>query len=445
MPFYLTRDPVPSADMRNVFDNAQNLDFALNDITSLLWKDRLGKERKTWFGIESEFDFKMEHFDSVFSSYLSKQEYEFSASQKDKEQQFQKFLEGSGYVFIGDYEGGPYQFTARNQYIRYNNQFYRLNVTTDVGFTTTGISAESFSSDLNHFVLMDGDTLRQVLAAEGGSQLIFGLGYIVNTSELIFSSKETPSAYRSNGFYEQCDGGEATWQYTGNTIPEKAGTHAITEGKIYNANGDEYALEIRGGVIKVLANGAKAYTYNECTDQTTDDFVCLGQASNGILSRLTLGVSTGNNVATYDGGARLDLIYPTNMYRIGKEPIKGYSGVNYCFGSSYLMVYAGKSYTYAMTGKRLDGWRHGVPEIEEKWRAVNKQEYWGSLSLQNCHIYGGTWDGDHTIRKMPEQCSSGVAILALNPEGFFTHGVTIKATFNWAQVEMPAMLEPTKF
>jgi hypothetical protein len=26
MPFYLTRDPVPSADMRNVFDNAQNLD-----------------------------------------------------------------------------------------------------------------------------------------------------------------------------------------------------------------------------------------------------------------------------------------------------------------------------------------------------------------------------------------------------------------------------------
>jgi hypothetical protein len=44
---------------------------------------------------------------------------------------------------------------------------------------------------------------------------------------------------------------------------------------------------------------------------------------------------------------------------------------------------------------------------------------------------------------MPEQCSAGVAILALNPEGFFTHGVTIKSTFNWAQVEMPAMLEPT--
>ncbi|MHB3430573.1 phage tail fiber domain-containing protein, partial [Klebsiella pneumoniae] len=99
------------------------------------------------------------------------------------------------------------------------------------------------------------------LASEGGSQLIFGLGNIINSTSLIFASADTPSAYQSNGFYEQCDGGEATWQYTGNTIPEKAGTHAITEGKIYNANGDEYALEIRGGAIKVLANGAKAYTY----------------------------------------------------------------------------------------------------------------------------------------------------------------------------------------
>ncbi|URU47592.1 tail fiber domain-containing protein [Klebsiella pneumoniae] len=266
-----------------------------------------------------------------------------------------------------------------------------------------------------------------------------------NATTDILNSHFAPDSFRSRGFYSRDDGGDGVWRVTGEVDASRAGTHILTEAKIYNADGVEYALDIKSGLISVLANGAKAYTYNECVDQTTDDFVCLGQASNGILSRLTLGVSTGNNVATYDGGARLDLIYPTNMYRIGKEPIKGYSGVNYRLGSSYLMVYAGKSYTYAMTGKRLDGWRHGVPEIEEKWRAVNKQEYWGSLSLQNCHIYGGTWNGDHTIRKMPEQCSAGVAILALNPEGFFTHGVTIKSTFNWAQVEMPAMLEPTKF
>ncbi|MFO5485655.1 hypothetical protein, partial [Klebsiella pneumoniae] len=117
-----------------------------------------------------------------------------------------------------------------------------------------------------------------------------------------------------------------------------------------------------------------------------------------------------------------------------------YSGVNYHFGASSLMVYAGKSYTYAVTGKRLDGWRHGVDEITEKWEAVNKQAYWGSVSLQRTNIYGGMFDGDHTIQKMPEECSAGVAILALNPEGFTKHGTVIRSTFNWACVEMPAML-----
>ncbi|MCS5931769.1 hypothetical protein LNQ03_09195 [Klebsiella pneumoniae subsp. pneumoniae] len=53
-------------------------------------------------------------------------------------------LLSSGYVFLGDYEDGPFQFSARNQYIRYNNQYYRLNAATDVGFTTTGTDATSF-------------------------------------------------------------------------------------------------------------------------------------------------------------------------------------------------------------------------------------------------------------------------------------------------------------
>ncbi|HGS6781093.1 TPA: phage tail fiber protein, partial [Klebsiella pneumoniae] len=71
----------------------------------------------------------------------------------------------SGYVFLGDYEDGPFQFSARNQYIRYNNQYYRLNAATDVGFTTTGTDATSFVNDVTHFVLMDGDTLRQNLGS----------------------------------------------------------------------------------------------------------------------------------------------------------------------------------------------------------------------------------------------------------------------------------------
>lgn len=161
MPFYLTRDPVPSADMRNVFDNAQNLDLALNDITSSFWSDRLGRSRMSWFGLESAFSVKLSDFESRFTSQIVEQEATFDASQADKENRFQHFLVSSGYVFLGDYEDGPFQFSARNQYIRYDNQYYRLNAATDVGFTTTGTDATSFANDVTHFVLMDGDTLRQ--------------------------------------------------------------------------------------------------------------------------------------------------------------------------------------------------------------------------------------------------------------------------------------------
>ena len=179
MPFYLTRDPVPSADMRNVFDNAQNLDLALNDLTSSLWTDRLGRSRMSWFGLESAFSVKLSDFESRFTSQIVEQEATFDASQADKENRFQHFLVSSGYVFLGDYEDGPFQFSARNQYIRYDNQYYRLNAATDVGFTTTGTDATSFANDVTHFVLMDGDTLRSNL---GSSESDLG-GALVNIGQ----------------------------------------------------------------------------------------------------------------------------------------------------------------------------------------------------------------------------------------------------------------------
>ncbi|BBK11716.1 hypothetical protein TMSI_21080 [Klebsiella quasipneumoniae] len=126
---------------------------------------------------ESSFEEKSNEFEGRFSSQLSAQESTFSESQADKENRFQQFLNTSGYVFLGDYQDGPFQFSARNQYIRYDNQYYRLNAATDVGFTTTGTDATSFASDVTHFVLMDGDTLRQNLGsgeAGLGVNLVYG-------------------------------------------------------------------------------------------------------------------------------------------------------------------------------------------------------------------------------------------------------------------------------
>ncbi|MGP7524869.1 hypothetical protein ACTZSU_25970, partial [Klebsiella pneumoniae] len=143
-----------------LLDNAERLDKLVNG-PELTEPDRAGVELDTWRGMMAKFDTEQNNRES-----------KFTASQVDKESRFQQFLNSSGYVFIGDYENGPFQFSARNQYIRYNNQYYRLNAATDVGFTTTGTDATSFANDVTHFVLMDGDTLRQNLGSSDGLKWI---------------------------------------------------------------------------------------------------------------------------------------------------------------------------------------------------------------------------------------------------------------------------------
>ncbi|RWS79839.1 hypothetical protein DN614_27405, partial [Klebsiella michiganensis] len=128
------------------------------------------------FGMQKKADEQRIAASVALAEQMDSQESAFNAAQTDKEDRFQGFLNSSGYVFLGNYENGPFQFSARNQYIRYNNQYYRLNAATDVGFTTTGTDAASFANDVTHFVLMDGDTLRQNLGSSEfpGTSLVRG-------------------------------------------------------------------------------------------------------------------------------------------------------------------------------------------------------------------------------------------------------------------------------
>ncbi|MGF2447908.1 tail spike protein, partial [Klebsiella sp. 3-N_Kleb.] len=183
---YHTGNPVPSSAMPDAWDNNATIDAFVSS-QDLKVKTRTGIERDTMSGMQKKFDdqltqqrvdFDVQHLsqsdtfnisqserEATFSRQLSEQEGVFESSQADKENRFASFLDSSGYVFLGDYQNGPFQFSARNQYIRYNNQYYRLNAATDVGFTTTGTTAASFANDVTHFVLMDGDTLRQNLGS----------------------------------------------------------------------------------------------------------------------------------------------------------------------------------------------------------------------------------------------------------------------------------------
>jgi len=49
---YATMNPLGSTDPRDMFDNAQNLDFAMSDIAEVIWTDRFGKKRNTFYGFE---------------------------------------------------------------------------------------------------------------------------------------------------------------------------------------------------------------------------------------------------------------------------------------------------------------------------------------------------------------------------------------------------------
>ncbi|HHT4682624.1 TPA: hypothetical protein ACTYFP_005581, partial [Klebsiella michiganensis] len=157
---YNTGYPVPSPAMPDVWDNNETIDSFVNSPENSV-TTRTGIVRDTMFGMQKKADEQRIAASVALAEQMDSQESAFNAAQTDKEDRFQGFLNSSGYVFLGNYENGPFQFSARNQYIRYDNQYYRLNAATDVGFTTTGTDATSFANDVTHFVLMDGDTLRQ--------------------------------------------------------------------------------------------------------------------------------------------------------------------------------------------------------------------------------------------------------------------------------------------
>lgn len=158
MTIYGTNKPLGSTDPKDLFDNAQNLDFALNDITRTIWKDRFGRDRKSYWGLEQDF-----------YNQLQAQANTFSAQIFTQEQRFNLFIQSSGYAVIGDYSAGPLTITEYNQLIRYNGELWKLTAATNIPFTTTGNDSVSWSNDSSHFVSVADAVLRQQLSDADGA------------------------------------------------------------------------------------------------------------------------------------------------------------------------------------------------------------------------------------------------------------------------------------
>jgi hypothetical protein len=165
---YNTGNPIGSTDPRDLYDNASNFDEGMNT-NSPTFTDRLGVLRKSWSGMEAEFD----------------------AAQAGRQTEFDAFLAASGYVSLGNYAAGI-NFTAYNQYVAFGGFFYRPASST-VPFTTTGTWV---GGDEGLFVLMSEDAaLRQDLATSTGAELVgFGVGATVA------EALKTSTGRRGGGF-----------------------------------------------------------------------------------------------------------------------------------------------------------------------------------------------------------------------------------------------------
>lgn len=155
-----TNKPIPSEDPRDLKFNAGKIDEEVNGSADY-YIDRFGAQRLTNTGRNNQFQ-----------DAQTQRESDFVASQADKEARFQQFLLSSGYQFLGDYENGPYTISARNQIIRYQNEFWRLNASTNPPYTTTGVNSTSWATDVTHLVSVGDANLRQELASDSGASMI---------------------------------------------------------------------------------------------------------------------------------------------------------------------------------------------------------------------------------------------------------------------------------
>ena len=120
-----TNNALPSADFKDLSDNAANTDIAANSRTSRTWADRLGNVRKTLWGMEQDFN---------------------------------DFIAASGFVNLGNYTAGLVLNNFNTTFTK-DGIAYRAAPTTVLPYTTTGV----WASESSKFVIAGDSSLRQDL------------------------------------------------------------------------------------------------------------------------------------------------------------------------------------------------------------------------------------------------------------------------------------------
>lgn len=157
MTTYATGNAVPSTAMKDLLDNAENFDVALN-APGVNWVDRLGVIRVSWAGFDA---------------------------------QLKAAILNQGFQFIGDYSSGPLTIGAPNQVFSYLGNYYRPGPALVLPYTTVS----NWTIDQPKFLVAGDGVLRNDLTSlslNKGISLIGGGQRLVSTLAVL---KTMPSDY----------------------------------------------------------------------------------------------------------------------------------------------------------------------------------------------------------------------------------------------------------
>lgn len=131
--------PLGSTHPKVLFNNASNLDDgSMNNVTSRTWADRFGRNRKSWWGFEQDFN---------------------------------DFLVSSGFepLHLTYVDGSPLQVDRATQLIDRAGSVYRVKMPSTFPVMLTG----TWATDQNLLVDVGDASLRQALASSSGADLVF--------------------------------------------------------------------------------------------------------------------------------------------------------------------------------------------------------------------------------------------------------------------------------
>lgn len=159
MTIYATGNALGSTDPRDLLDNAQNFDNAVNDVVNNTWVDRFGRTRKTLKGYDADFE-----EDQAIRAAA------FNAAQTDRADVFQQFMEGTGWTSLGAYAAGV-AITSHTQTVDYQGQPYQLKPSIPASVTAPYIVTGNWATESVNFKLVGDNSLRQDLALPTGADM----------------------------------------------------------------------------------------------------------------------------------------------------------------------------------------------------------------------------------------------------------------------------------